>query len=183
MTNYRRAKYVGGYYFFTVVTYNRRPFLTSDSARDCLRKAIERTKHKRYFDIIAFCLLPEHLHCIWKLPDDDDNYSLRWSSIKTVFTRLYLHAGDIEYQQCPSRKNKRQRGIWQIRFWEHLIRDDKDLQRHVDYIHYNPVKHGHVEQVESWPWSSYHRYLKEGFYKHQSWSDIRSECHKMDIYE
>jgi putative transposase len=171
MTNYRRARFCGGYYFFTVVTYNRRRFLVDDLARECLRSAWQRVRQKRAFEVVAFCLLPEHLHCVWRLPEDDNDYSQRWLSIKKGFTRRYLGAGGHEPVQSPSRHKKRERGIWQRRFWEHQIRDQEDLQRHVDYIHYNPVKHGLVEDVEDWPWSTYRRFVRDGFYQHHVLND------------
>ena len=183
MTNYRRAQFEGGYYFFTVVTYQRRAFLTGERARACLREVWEETKRRSYFDVVALCLLPDHLHCVWKLPDGDYDFSQRWSRIKAGFTRRYLCSGGNEYGQGPSRTRKRERGIWQRRFWEHQIRNEKDLQRHVDYIHYNPVKHGLVEQVEDWPWSTYHRYIREGIYPRQPWHDIQAECEKMFVRE
>ena len=183
MTNYRRAKFEGGYYFFTVVTYDRRNFLTCENARLCLRQSINKTKEKSYFDVIAFCLLPNHLHCVWKLPDGDCNYSLRWSRIKSGFTSLYLLNGGKEYQQSSSRTVKRERGIWQRRFWEHQIRDEKDLQRHVDYIHYNPVKHELVENIEDWPWSTYHKYIRENYYPDKRWDEVRLVCDKMNVHE
>ncbi len=160
MTDYRRANFEGGCYFFTVVTYDRRPFLTEPSARECLRAAWRQARQQSNFELIAVCLLPEHLHCIWKLPQGDCDFSLRWARIKAYFTRRYLAARGFEARQSLSRTNKRERPIWQRRFWEHQIRDETDLQRHIDYIHYNPVKHGLVERVEAWPWSSYHRYVK-----------------------
>jgi len=101
--------------------------------------------------VIAVCLLPDHLHCIWRLPEDDCDFSLRWARIKAGFTRRYLAAGGTECGQSTSRVNKRERGIRQRRFWEHQIRNETDLRRHMDYIHYNPVKHGLVEHVEDWP--------------------------------
>ncbi|MBN2589703.1 MAG: transposase [Sedimentisphaerales bacterium] len=183
MTNYRRTQFEGGYYFFTVITYKRRKFLTNDNARSCLRQAINETKQKSDFETIAFCLLPNHLHCIWKLPEGDSNYSLRWSRIKTYFTKLYLKSGGIECQQSPSRDIKRERGIWQRRFLEHKIRDEKDLQRHVDYIHYNPLKYELVEQVEDWPWSTYHRYIRENEYQRRGWDEIKKVCEQMDVLE
>ena len=183
MTDYRRVKYEGGYYFFTVVTHGRRDFLTEENARLCLRQSINITKEKSYFDVIAFCLLPNHLHCIWKLPEGDSDYSLRWSRIKSGFTRLYLKNGGKESRQCLSRIAKRRRGIWQRRFWEHQIRDETDLQNHVDYIHYNPLKHELVEKVEDWPWSTYHRYIKEHKYTKDRWNQVRKEIEKMNVYE
>lgn len=164
MPNYIRAKFEGGYYFFTVVTYNRTRLFHIELARDCLRKAIENTRSRRPFETIAFCLLFDHLHCVWKLPEDDADYSIRWSSIKGLFSRTYLNLSGQRKQVSSSRTRKGEVCIWQRRFWEHQIRDENDLQRHVDYIHYNPVKHGWVRKVENWPWSTYHKFVKEGFY-------------------
>jgi len=180
---YRRAQFEGGYYFFTVVTHQRRAFLTNECALACLREVWEETKQCSYFDVVALCLLPDHLHCVWKLPEGDCDFSLRWSRIKAGFTRWYLRSSGDECGQSSSRTRKRERGIWQRRFWEHQIRNEKDLQRHVDYIHYNPVKHGLVEQVEDWPWSTYHRYIREGVYPSRPWHDIQAECEKMFIRE
>lgn len=102
------------------------------------------------FRIDAWVLLPEHLHCIWTLPEGDMNFSKRWGLIKANFSREL--------------KGQRTTPVWQNRFWEHLIRDDRDLQTHLDYIHYNPVKHGLVESPKDWPYSTFHRYVQEGFY-------------------
>jgi len=164
MSNYRRAKIRGGYYFFTVVCYKRRKNLAGELARKCLRNAFEKVRSKRHFITIAFCLLPEHLHCVWKLPEDDRNFSIRWSLIKKDFTMNYLKEGGDESTQSNSRLKHRHRGIWQKRFWEHQIRDVRDLQSHIDYIHYNPVKHGLVKDVDDWPWSTYHKYVESGYY-------------------
>jgi putative transposase len=101
---------------------------------------------------------------VWKLPEDDSDFSKRWSSIKGMFSKEYLQSVGRRKQVTDSRKRKGEVCIWQRRFWEHQIRDENDLQRHVDYIHYNPVKHGLVRRVEDWPWSTYHRYVREGFY-------------------
>lgn len=161
MTNYRRVDFPGGYYFFTVVTHLRRPILIEPLARECLHAAWDDAKRQMPFEDVAVCLLPDHLHCVWKLPLDDADFSVRWARIKSGFTRRYLEAGGTESSQSPSRHGKRERGIWQRRFWEHQIRDERDLQRHIDYVHYNPVKHGLVEDVEHWPWSSYHRWAQE----------------------
>lgn len=165
MTNYRRARFCGGYYFFTVVTYNRRRFLVDDLARACLRAAWRQVRETRPFEVVALCLLPEHLHCVWRLPEKDDDYSLRWMLIKKGFTRRYLKGGGREAGQSVSREKKRERGIWQRRFWEHQIRDEKDLQRHIDYTHGNPIKHGLVQTVADWPWSTYHRFVRDGYYQ------------------
>jgi len=173
MTNYRRAKFKGGYYFFTVVTHQRRAFLTGELARYCLREIWQKVRNTRPFDVIALCLLPNHLHCIWKLPEGDNDYSTRWSLIKKGFTRSYLTAGGTESPQSKSRRQKRRRGIWQRRFWEHQLRDEHDLQMHVDYIHFNPVKHGLTERPDQWPWSTYHRYIETGRYAKKSLVDLQ----------
>ena len=164
MSHYRRVKFCGGYYFFTVVCYKRRKILANEIARKCLRHAFEKVRSERYFETIAFCLLPEHLHCIWKLPEGDGDFSTRWSLIKRDFTINYLKEGGGESTQSNSRLKHRHRGIWQKRFWEHQIRDERDLQSHIDYIHYNPVKHGLVEDIDDWPWSTYHKYVESGYY-------------------
>jgi len=164
MSNYRRADFAGGYYFFTLVTYRRHKFLTTDGARDCLRRAFEKVQTQRHFETTAICLLPDHLHCVWKLPDGDADFSTRWTLIKRGFTVSFLKAGGKELRQSDSRLEHRQRGVWQRRFWEHQIRDERDLHTHVDYIHYNPVKHGLVARLDDWPWSTYHKYVESGHY-------------------
>jgi putative transposase len=162
--NYIRAKFEGGYYFFTVVTYQRAELFRTELARRVLKEAIEKTRSCRHFETIAFCLLFEHLHCIWKLPENDADYSIRWASIKGQFSKEFLNLSEHRTKVTTSRARKGEVCIWQRRFWEHQIRDENDLQRHVDYIHYNPVKHGLVRDVDDWPWSTYHKYVKEGFY-------------------
>lgn len=161
MPNYIRARFEGGYYFFTVVTYQRAELFRNELARRLLKEAIKNTWSRRPFETIAFCLLFEHLHCIWKLPKNDADYSKRWSSIKGHFSREYLNLIGQSKRVTASRLCKGEVTIWQRRFWEHQIRDADDLQRHVDYIHYNPVKHRLVRNVEDWPWSTYHKYAKK----------------------
>lgn len=164
MPNYIRAKFEGGYYFFTVVTYRRRKLFNTAAARNCLRQAISKTRIRRPFQMVALCLLPDHLHCLWKLPDGDADFSTRWASIKGLFSQQYLREHSSTITTTPSRRRTGEVCIWQRRFWEHQIRDENDLNKHLDYIHYNPVKHDLVERVEDWPWSTYHRYVKDGFY-------------------
>ena len=161
MTNYRRVKQHGITSFFTVVTYKRLPLFEDENVRRLLRKAFQNTKQKYPFRQIAICLLPDHIHCIWILPENDDNYSIRWSSIKSTFTRLF----NCEDQNnvTASLREKREKGIWQRRFWDHMIRNEEDMQRHVDYIHYNPVKHGLAKTPREWKWSSFHQYVENGF--------------------
>ncbi len=165
MPNYIRASFGGGYYFFKVVTYRRTPLFNDGLARRFLRDAIEATRVQRPFEIIAFCLLSDHLHCIWKLPDGDADFSTRWASIKARFSQAFRRAGTREPAVPASRRRRGEACLWQRRFWEHQIRDERDLQRHIDYIRYNPVEHGLVEDVDDWPWSTYHRHVQDGFYQ------------------
>jgi putative transposase len=164
MPNYIRYKFEGAYYFFTVVTYDRRKLFCSERARHCLHEAIIETQLRYQYESIAFCLMPEHLHCIWKLPADDADYSIRWSMIKGLFTRRYRLRAKSPESVPASRRRKEEACIWQRRFWEHRIRDERDLYRHINYIHNNPIKHGLVKRLEDWPWSTFHRYASEGFY-------------------
>ncbi len=151
-------------YFFTAVTYRRQRILTGDLARTCLRDAIAVIRMKWPLEIVAFVLLPDHLHTVWTLPRGDANYPLRWRRIKEEFTRSYLRCGGTEQHQSRSRIAHGQRGIWQRRYWEHTCRDEDDLKRCVDYVHWNPKKHGLVSNVVDWPWSSFHWYVRLGEY-------------------
>ncbi len=165
MSNYRRYYHKGGYYFFSVVTYNRRKFLTDPLPRKILREIWLKVKSERPFKTIALCLLPDHLHCIWKLPENDCDYSIRWASIKARFTKAYLKQkqsvgwGSTPRGKNPSRKRTGEAKVWQRRFWEHLIRDENDLHKHIDYIHYNPIKHQLTETAEAWPYSTYKKFI------------------------
>lgn len=165
MPNYRRAKFQGGYYFFTVVTYKRKKLFNDEKARNILREAFTQMKIRYDYETIALCLLPEHLHCIWKLPDGDCDFSIRWAYVKGQFSRKFRQQAVQKLPVNHSRIRKGELQIWQRRFWEHYIRDEKDLQRHVDYIHYNPMKHGLVKDVSLWPWSTYHKYVIDGMYQ------------------
>ncbi len=183
MTNYRRKFVEGGYYFFTVVTYDRRKFLCHSLARNILHQVFEEVRTKHPFNVAAMVLLPEHLHCLWKLPDHDADFSIRWRLIKSKFSTQYIGRKGLEYEQSPSRQKKGERGIWQRRFWEHRIRDRKDLQRHVDYIHYNPIKHELVKNLADWPWSTYHKYIESGRYSKTYFTDMQEELNGMFIGE
>lgn len=119
------------------------------------------------FSIVAMVVLPEHLHCVWTLPENDSNYSTRWLLIKAAFTRA-TGSG------CAKGGRGRQ-SLWQPRFWEHTIRDDRDLERHVDYIHFNPVKHGCVARVRDWPYSSFHRYVRAQMMPEDWGGDVRDD--------
>lgn len=157
MTNYLRAKAPGATCFFTVNLARRDTALLVDHIAT-LRQAIGYVQHRHPFAIDAMVVLPEHLHAVWTLPPGDTDYSLRWRLLKTWFSRN-IPPGE---HRCASRMAKNERGIWQRRFWEHLIRDHIDLQRHVDYIHFNPVKHGHVGRAADWPYSTFHRFVADG---------------------
>lgn len=157
MTNYRRACPDGATWFFTVNLADRRSNLLVERI-SLLRDAISRTRGRHPFRIDAMVVLPDHLHAVWSLPESDADYALRWRLIKTWFSR---GLPKIEHRSA-SRASKGERGIWQRRYWEHLIRDDDDLQRHVDYVHFNPAKHGHVAQCADWPYSTFHRDVRCG---------------------
>jgi len=123
-----------------------------------LREVTRTVRQRHSFEIVAMVVLPDHLHAIWTLPPGDRDYPMRWSLIKAGFSRVIMKTERVN----ESRECKRERGIWQRRYWEHQIRNENDLARHVDYIHFNPVKHGHVKSPAEWPFSSIHRYIRNG---------------------
>jgi putative transposase len=183
MPEYRRLQIEGGTYFFTVVTYSRLPILTALEARKLLRMAWLDVRERYPFTTDAVCLLPEHLHCIWTLPEGDANYSVRWKEIKRMFTKGYLDQIGPGEMRNDSRVRRGEAAIWQRRFWEHTIRDEGDLNRHRDYIHYNPVKHGLVKSVADWPWSSFHRFVRRGYYD-AGWGEaVGDDVRKMECGE
>ena len=164
MPHFRRAYVPGGSFFFTMVTERRAPILCTDTSRLFLRTAIRECRQRWPFRIDAMVLLDNHLHAIWILPEGDTRYSARWGWIKKKFTKAYLAADGDEQARSGSRIRQRRRGVLQRRFWEHALRDEEDYARHFDYIHYNPVKHGYVESVQDWPYSTFHRWVKQGVY-------------------
>jgi putative transposase len=170
MPHYRRAKSPGASYFFTIVTYQRRPILTVPESRFALRKAIEDVRELHPFKIDAWVLLPDHLHCVWTLPENDLDFSKRWGMIKADFTKQVKPVFHNDKLINESKRKHREASIWQRRFWEHQIRDEHDYNTHINYIHYNPVKHGLVARVKEWPYSTFHRYIKEGLYP-DNWGD------------
>ncbi|MGY3917031.1 REP-associated tyrosine transposase [Aeromonas australiensis] len=155
---YRRATTSGACWFFTVNLADRQQDLLVRHI-DLLREVTRHVKQQHPFEIIAMVVMPGHLHAIWQLPPGDSDYPMRWSLIKAGFSRGIAKTERIR----ESRVRKRERGIWQRRYWEHLIRDDKDLQAHVDYIHFNPVKHGYCAKPVDWSYSSIHRYITAGW--------------------
>jgi REP-associated tyrosine transposase len=164
MPNYRRVRAQGGTFFFTVVTYQRQNILINEPARQALRFAVNEIRRSLPFLVDAWVLLPDHLHCIWTLPEGDDNYSLRWLLIKQSVSRRCAVAYRDRLRLSQSRQRRREAPLWQRRFWEHQIRDETDFERHVDYIHWNPVKHELVTQAAAWPYSTFHRYVRDGAY-------------------
>jgi putative transposase len=168
MPRYLRAKIQGGVFFFTVTL--------ADRSSNLLVRHVERLRHvykavqEWYpFETVAICILPDHLHAIWSLPPGDSNFPLRWSLIKSGFSRRL--AGPAA--RSSGKIDKRDKGIWQRRYWEHAIRNDKDLERHVDYIHFNPVKHGYVSRTCDWPHSSFHLYVAHGLLPADWGGDVR----------
>jgi len=157
--HYRRVYIEGGCYFFTVVTEKRRKIFSEDDNVKRLRAAFKTVMQKRPFVIDAAVVLPDHLHFIWTLPEYDSDYSTRWRLIKSAFIKQYP---DKFIVQNANRKKKKQQELWQHRGWEHCLRDKRDFQQHIDYIHYNPVKHGLVKRASDWQYSSIHRYIKSG---------------------
>ena len=164
MPQYRRNFVPGGTYFFTVATAQRRAILTTDLGRECLHEALKDVHRRSPFDLVAIVLLPDHLHAVWTLPPGDVEYPTRWRQIKEQFTRSYLGRGGTEITRSNSRISKGERGIWQRRFWEHTVRDENDLRRCVNYLHWNPRKHNLAQRVQDWPWSGFHRFVELGEY-------------------
>jgi putative transposase len=165
MPDYRRYFNPGGTFFFTVVTHDRQQFLCTDKGREFLRKSIQKIKKDSPFEGIAFVLLPEHFHCIWKLPDENGNFSIRMACVKKMFTQLWIEANGGEGSISMARQKHREKGVWQKRFWEHTIRDEDDFINHINYIHYNPVKHNLAKCPHAWPYSTFHQWVKDGYYK------------------
>jgi putative transposase len=178
MSAYRRYFIPGATYFFTVVTYQRRQFLTGPMARTCLGSALREVRAARPFQTVAMVLMPDHLHAVWSLPRGDADYPTRWARIKETFTLTFLANGGAEGPRSTSQIRRRERAVWQRRYWEHTCRDEDDLQQCIDYIHWNPVKHGLAKDVRDYPWSTFHQYLQRGEYD-QDWGQI-NPCPEAD---
>ncbi len=159
MTDYRRNRVPGGTDFFTVNLADRRSDLLMREI-DAFRDAVRKVRAQNHFHVDAWVVLPERMHCVWTLPDGDTNFSVRWQAIKTAFSRGMT----LGEPRSVSRAGKGERGIWQRRFWEHSIRDDRDYAADLDYVHFNPVKHGLVTHVAAWQYSSFHRCVARGLY-------------------
>ena len=161
MSDYRRVYIYGGTYFFTLVTYRRQPMFADGNRVELLRRSFREVNSKRPFDLLAAVILPDHLHCLWCLPEGDADFSTRWQMVKAGFSR-----------HIPAKTGKNgAKNIWQPRFFDHCIRDESDLHKHLDYIHYNPVKHGLVSSPGEWPHSSFARFVAFGYYA-SNWGDV-----------
>ena len=210
MADYRRLKIPGATYFFTVVTFMRKPIFSEEISREILRNAIDETNKLLPFQLDAWVLLPDHLHCLWTLPEGDRDFSKRWGIIKSHFTKKIKEVGwalptmtnrdqvgwalptmtnpdrieltlRAQDQVMPSRVKHREGMIWQRRFWEHAIRDQEDFNRHCDYIHYNPVKHGLADDPKKWKYSTIHQFIERGVYA-PNWGDsVGEEILSMDF--
>lgn len=159
MSNYLRNRVPGGTYFFTVNLLDRQSGLLVKHI-DSLRAAVRQTKRLHPFHIDAWVVLPDHLHCVWTLPENDADYSRRWQAIKKAFSKSIPPTEPRTKVQTK----RNERGIWQRRFWEHTITDDRDYAAHIDYIHFNPVKHGWAQTVKDWPYSTFHQWVEKGIY-------------------
>jgi putative transposase len=159
MPDYRRNRVPGAAYFFTVNLLDRRSDLLVTHI-DALREAVRKVRRRSPFHIDAWVVLPDHMHCLWTLPEGDSDFPRRWWAIKVAFSKSLPEAE----HRSPVMLRRGERGIWQRRYWEHTIRNDRDYAAHMDYIHFNPVKHGLVESVGDWPLSSFRRCVAAGLY-------------------
>jgi putative transposase len=168
MTSYRRNFIPGGSYFFTVNLADRRLRLLTEHI-ELLRTAFRYVQARHPFTVEAAVVLPDHLHAIWALREGDADFAMRWRLAKAAFSRALPPSERIS----NSRAGKGERGIWQRRYWEHTLRDERDFEHHVDYIHFNPVKHGHVSRVRDWPYWSFHRMVRQAVYPEDWAGDAR----------
>jgi putative transposase len=172
MRTYQRLRIPGGTYFFTLTLAERHGNDLLVRYVDALRNAFRNTLRAHPVVIEGVVILPDHLHCMWRLPEGDDDFPMRWRLIKSAFSRSVPTGETIS----PSRARRSERGLWQRRYWEHAIRNEEDFRRHLDYIHYNPVKHGYVAKPIDWPYSSLHQWIARGIYtKDWTCSDTLAE--------
>ena len=157
MSEYRRAYQAGSYYFFTIVTHARQPIFSNVNNVKFFKQSLAHVSKKYPFQVEALVVMPDHIHTIWKMPEHDSDFSIRWRLIKSYCSR-----------KIP------QKPLWQNRFWEHVIRDENDLHRHLDYIYYNPVKHGYVDKVIDWPYSTFKHEVELGRYT-ADWGHVEPE--------
>lgn len=169
MSNYRRNKHAGATYFFTLCLNDRKSSLLTQHIQE-LRVAFKKTKLKKPFTTEAMVVLPDHLHALWTLPEDDADYTNRIRLFKSHFTRQLPN--ELKHTNNINRQKHNQTGIWQLRYWEHTIKNEQDFINHLNYIHYNPVKHGYVEYVKDWQYSTFHKYVNSGIYNENWGSDF-----------
>lgn len=165
MPDYRRAWHPGGTYFFTVNLLQRHGNDLLTRHINALREAVRSVKQRHPFKIHGWVVLPDHLHCVIELPPQDSDFSTRWRLIKIAFSKSLPRTERLS----ETRAKRGERGIWQRRYWEHLIRDEADFRAHMDYVHINPLKHGLVNRVADWPYSTFHRLVEQGVYP-QNWA-------------
>jgi len=183
MPNYQRVKIKGGTYFITLVTFKRQIIFAPAEIRELFIKSLNHVRKYHPFHLEAYCILPNHIHLLIRLPEDDDNISLRISEIKKRFSKLYSKNFGSSQAKIDGLVPPGRSGLWQQRFWEHTIRDEEDLHRHIDYIHYNPVKHGLVNQVRDWHISSFFDYVKTGNYQIDWGEDYHDKDEKFKFGE
>jgi putative transposase len=159
---YRRVLISGASYFFTFVTYRRTALFSDPIEIERYRRAVQKVQGERPFALEAEVILPDHIHTLWTLPEGDADYPTRVRLIKAAFTRASVRQG---INRSESRSSKREQGVWQRRYWEHTIRDERDFQVHLDYIHINPVKHGLVAAASDWPYSTFREWVERGVYE------------------
>jgi len=160
MPNYRRAWTQGGTFFFTLTLENRAESTLLTDHIDVLREVVRKVRANHPFHIHAWAVLPDHLHCVIELPDGEADFANLWRLIKGGFSKKVPRTEELS----PSRERRNERGIWQRRYWEHCIRDEADFLAHMDYVHINPLKHGLVERVRDWPYTTFHGLVERGVY-------------------
>lgn len=165
MPNYRRYFVPGGTYFFTLKTEHNHPLFERDEIVELFESVLGEAKSRWPFEVIAYAILPDHIHTLWSLPSGDTEYPTRWGWIKKEFTTRYLSQGGTEEPISSARQLSGRKGVWQRHYWEHLIRDEEDFERHFDYIHWNPVKHHYVKAPRDWAHSSFHQWVNSGHYE------------------
>ena len=164
MSDYRRAHVPGGTFFLTIVTYQRTSLFGVDENVCLLRRALAQVMREMPFRLPAAVVLPDHLHFLWCLPSGDTAFSARVGRMKIIFTRLLRGCLTTPSGVSFSRSKHRESNVWQRRFWEHAIKDEEDFEKHLDYIHYNPVRHGLAACPHSWKYSSFPKWVRSGLY-------------------
>jgi len=170
MSEYRRFYREGSIIFLTIVTYNRQPIFKDEKNIALLRQVTAIVKSEMPFEILGAVILPDHLHFLWQLPPDNGDYSKRVGRLKALFTKSFKQKNNLIQEVPRSRIQHRESNIWQ-RFWDHHIRNEQDFEQHLNYIHYNPVKHNLVSCPHFWQYSSFDLWVKKGVYSSQ-WACI-----------